>query len=173
MAVAASCVALGTVMQLAPCPTRPQPLPTSSNPACFRRCCCPAHAPARVPVHQALSHLSADAVFLSLLNTWLADLVVERSDANLHVLLKLLEVLALLRSASWAGLTSSGLCVTVKKATGHRNRDVGNKSTGLLKVGQGRLRGGALGRGEHACARIEYPCCCGCQRSGPWARCSC
>lgn len=112
------------------------------NPACFCRCCCPAHALTRVPVRQALSHLSADTVFLSLLNTWLADLVVERSDANLHVLLKLLEVLALLRSASWAGLTSSGLCVTVKKATGHRNRDVGNKSTGLLKVGQGRLRDG-------------------------------
>jgi hypothetical protein len=73
-------------------------------------------------------------VFLSTLNTWLADLVVERSDANLHVLLKVLEVLAMLKAASWAGLTASGLCVTVKKAAGHRNRDVLNKSAALLKV---------------------------------------
>lgn len=85
-------------------------------------------------VLQTLSHLSADPVFLSTLNTWLADLVVERSDANLHVLLKVLEVLAMLKGASWAGLTASGLCVTVKKAAGHRNRDVLNKSTALLKV---------------------------------------
>lgn len=82
-----------------------------------------------------MSHLAGDAVFLSTLNTWLADLVVERSDANLHVLVKLLEVLALLKAASWAGLTASGLCVTVKKAAGHRNREVVNKSTALLKVG--------------------------------------
>jgi hypothetical protein len=75
-------------------------------------------------------------VFLSTLNAWLADLVVERSDANLHVLLKVLEVLAMLKAASWAGLAASGLCVTVKKAAGHRNRDVLNKSAALLKVRQ-------------------------------------
>lgn len=84
-----------------------------------------------------MSNLSADPVFLSTLNTWLADLVVERSDANLHVLLRLLEVLAALKAAAWAGLTAAGLCMTVKKAAGHRNRDVASKSAALLKVREG------------------------------------
>jgi hypothetical protein len=73
-------------------------------------------------------------VFLSTINTWLADLVAERSDANLHVLRQVLELLALLKAATWAGLTASGLCVTVRKAAGHRNRDVVGKATALLKV---------------------------------------
>lgn len=81
-----------------------------------------------------MSALCGDPVFLSTLNNWLADLVVERSDANLHVLLRLLEVLAALKPATWAALTASGLCVTLKKGAGHRNREVASKSSALLKV---------------------------------------
>lgn len=65
--------------------------------------------------------------------------MVERSDANLHVLLRLLEMLASLKAAAWAGLTAAGLCVTVKKAAGHRNRDVASKSAALLKVREGKV----------------------------------
>lgn len=65
--------------------------------------------------------------------------MVERSDANLHVLLRLLEMLASLKAAAWAGLTAAGLCATVKKAAGHRNRDVASKSAALLKVREGKV----------------------------------
>lgn len=116
-------------------------VPRSSHSLPTHHCCCLLASltaslpfPVQCAQQQALSALSADAVFLSTLNTWVADLVVERSDANLPVLLKLLELLAALKAASWAGLTASGLCVTAKKAAGHRNKEVASKSAALLKV---------------------------------------
>lgn len=103
------------------------------------------------PPPQALQSLALDPVFLSTLNTWLADLVVERSDANLHVLKQVLQLLGLLKAATWAGVTASGLCVTVRKAVGHRNRDVVATATALIKVGI-RVHGGWGQEGRH-CAQ--------------------
>jgi hypothetical protein len=107
--------------------------------------------PSPPPPPQALQSLALDPVFLSTLNTWLADLVVERSDANLHVLKQVLQLLGLLKAATWAGVTASGLCVTVRKAVGHRNRDVVATATALIKVGI-RVHGGWGQEGRH-CAQ--------------------
>lgn len=94
---------------------------------------------------QALGHLSEDAAFLSTLHSWLDELVPERSDANLHVLLKLLELLGKL-SSSWPALSGSSLLDSIKAASEHRSREVAQAAAAIRKVGSGvrALAGGWL-----------------------------
>jgi hypothetical protein len=84
--------------------------------------------------HQALSQLSQDAPFMATLQSWLAELLPERSDANAHVLLKILELLSRLPDSSWALLGSSGLLESIKTASEHRNREVAQQAAAIRKV---------------------------------------
>jgi len=83
---------------------------------------------------QALQACAQDALFLGTLNTWLSELIGERSDANLHVLRKLLEVLQKLPAANYAVLQATGLLVSLHKACKHRQRDVAQTATAIAKV---------------------------------------
>jgi hypothetical protein len=88
-----------------------------------------------VPLHhQALSQLSQDATFMSTLHSWLSELLPERSDANAHVLLKVLELLSRLNDSSWALLSSSGLLDSIKTASEHRNKEVAQQAAAIRKV---------------------------------------
>ncbi|KAF8072835.1 LDL3 [Scenedesmus sp. PABB004] len=72
---------------------------------------------------EAFAHLSRSAKFLGTLREWLAELLPERSDANQHVLIRVLELLAKLTPAC-AALSSSGLLESIKAAEAHRSREV-------------------------------------------------
>lgn len=86
------------------------------------------------PCLQALQHLSESHKFLETLRSWLAELLPERSDANLHVTHKIMELMAKLTS-SWAAISAvSGLMDTVRAASEHRNREVAQMGTALRKV---------------------------------------
>jgi len=97
---------------------------------------------------QALQACAQDALLLGTFNSWLLELVGERSDANLHVLRKLLEVLQKLPAASYTVLQAAGLLVSLDKACKHRQRDVAQTATSIAKVSsnkQQRLVGGSQG----------------------------
>lgn len=107
---------------------------------------------------QALSQLSQDAAFLSTLHSWLAELLPERSDANAHVLLKILELLSRLPDSSWAALSSCGLLDSIKTASEHRNKEAAQQAAAIRKV-----RGPWL----HALRQRGGKCKgCGCESSG-------
>ncbi|WIA08913.1 hypothetical protein OEZ85_008331 [Tetradesmus obliquus] len=83
---------------------------------------------------QALSQLSQDGPFLATLQSWLAELLPERSDANAHVLLKILELLSRLPDSSWALLGSCGLLDSIKAAAEHRNKEVAQAAAPIRKA---------------------------------------
>ncbi|WIA28969.1 hypothetical protein OEZ86_011504 [Tetradesmus obliquus] len=83
---------------------------------------------------QALSQLSQDGPFLATLQSWLAELLPERSDANAHVLLKILELLGRLPDSSWALLSSCRLLGSIKAAAEHRNKEVAQAAAPIRKA---------------------------------------
>jgi hypothetical protein len=90
-----------------------------------------------------MQHLCADAVFLSTLNEWLDDLVLERSDANLGTLHRLMDLVAALGASTWAALNAAGLVSTIKAAAQHRDRDVAQRGAAIAKVGLRVCKGSA------------------------------
>jgi hypothetical protein len=94
---------------------------------------------------KAMAALAADALFLSTLNAWLGDLVLERSDANLHILRRLMELLGRLHGASWRGLAASGLLSSIKAAAAHRDREVAQRGADTAKV-RSAVSAGCTGR---------------------------
>jgi hypothetical protein len=71
---------------------------------------------------------------MSTLHSWLSELLPERSDANAHVLLKIVELLSRLNDSSWALLSSSGLLDSIKTASEHRNKEVAQQAAAIRKV---------------------------------------
>lgn len=83
---------------------------------------------------QAVQYLSEHAKFLEVVCSWLAELLPERSDANLHVTKKLLELLAKLTS-SWAAITAvPSMMDTIKAASEHRSKEVAQMGAAVRKV---------------------------------------
>eukprot|EP00878_Enallax_costatus_P019801 GHUV01020904.1.p1 GENE.GHUV01020904.1~~GHUV01020904.1.p1 ORF type:complete len:1234 (+),score=527.47 GHUV01020904.1:96-3797(+) len=82
---------------------------------------------------ETLHHLSESPKFLEVIRSWLAELLPERSDANLHVTKKTIELMAKLTS-SWAALEAvPGMMDTVKAASEHRNKEVAQLGAALRK----------------------------------------